>query len=91
MTVALCSLLFNSMTYNRDAQRSLQHERSGYLRLDKDSLGRSNTNKRGPKSEDKGCVKTGKPSPQQLAFVAYLNMGMTAEEARKEAGLPALR
>ena len=91
MTVALCSLSHNTMTYNRDAQRSLQHERAGYLRLDKDSLGRSNVNKRGPKSEDKGCVKTGKASPQQLAFVAYVQMGMSAEDARKEAGLPPLR
>jgi hypothetical protein len=79
------------MEYNRDQQRSIAHERSGYLRLDKDSLGRSNVKKRGPKSNDQGVVKTGKASPQQLAFVAYLQSGMTAEEARKEAGLPPLR
>jgi hypothetical protein len=80
-----------AMTYNRDQQRSVAHERSGYLRLDKDSLGRSNVKKRGPKSTDQGVIKTGKASPQQLAFAAYLKSGMTAEEARKEAGLPALR
>jgi hypothetical protein len=79
------------MGYNRDQQRSVAHERSGYLRLDKDSLGRSNVNKRGPKSTDQGVAKTGKASPQQLAFIAYLQMGMSAAEARKEAGLPALR
>ena len=79
------------MAYNRDHQRSLSHERSGYLRLDKDSLGRSNVKKRGPKSDDLGCVKTGKASPQQLAFVQYVKMGMSAEDARKEAGLPPLR
>ena len=79
------------MGYKRDEQRSLQHERSGYLRLDKDSLGRSNVNKRGPKSDDKGCIKSGKPSAQQLAFAAYVKSGMSAEEARREAGLPPLK
>ena len=65
--------------------------RRGALRLDKDSLGRSNTNKRGPKSIDEGCTGVRYVTPEQLAFRDLIAAGYSPEDARVEAGLPSLR
>jgi len=72
----------------RVTAHQLQQERRGSLRLDKDSRGYSNTNKRGPKSKDEGVITRTQASPQQLAFKAYVESGMPPNEARIEAGLP---
>lgn len=75
----------------RAADYQLQQQRRGALRLDKDSRGYSNSNKRGPKSNDEGCIRHGVASPQQLAFRAYIEEGYQPADARKLAGLPPLR
>ena len=77
----------------RAAAHQLQQNRRGALRLDKDSLGRCNAKKRGPKSHDEGTINAYKQqaSPQQLAFRALVESGMPAADARVEAGLPPLR
>jgi len=71
---------------NRDRQRADANRRS---RKTLDTLGRCNLNKRG------GVGKRAKPkamaSAQSLAFRAYLEEGHSPEEARRLAGLPALR
>jgi len=75
----------------REQKRLTERLKRGSLRLEADSLGRSNVNKRGPKSKDEGCIRTGKPSAQQLAFAALCREGMDPVQARVEAGLPPLR
>ena len=66
---------------------NLQQQRRGALRLEKDSLGRCNMNKRGPKSKDEGCVTRKVASPQQLAFRDLCRSGMDPKQARIESGL----
>ena len=73
------------------AMHQVRQQRRGALRLDKDSLGRSNTNKRGPKSIDEGCTGVKYVTPEQLAFRDLVLLGYSAEDARREAGLPQLR
>lgn len=66
---------------------NLQQQRRGSLRLEKDSLGRSNVNKRGPKSKDEGCVRFGTASPAQSMFARLCREGVDPAEARVQAGL----
>jgi hypothetical protein len=73
------------------ANHQIKQMRRGALRLDKDSLGRSNVNKRGPKSTDEGCTNTKFVTPEQLAFRDLIAAGYSPEDARVEAGLPPLR
>ena len=78
----------------REANKALhqvEQMRRGALRLDKDSLGRSNINKRGPKSIDEGCTGVKYVTPEQLAFRDLVLLGYSAEDARREARLPQLR
>jgi hypothetical protein len=75
----------------RADSHQLQQQRRGALRLDKDSLGRSNTNKRGPKSKDEGFIRRTTASPQQLAYRDLIAAGYSPDDARVEAGLPPLR
>ena len=66
---------------------NLQQQRRGSLRLDKDSLGRSNTNKRGPKSKDEGCVRFGRASAAQSEFARLCRAGVDPALARIQSGL----
>ena len=70
---------------------NLQQQRRGTLRVEKDSLGRSNVNKRGPKSREEGVISRKTATPQQLAYRDLIAEGYTPEAARVEAGLPPLK
>ena len=70
---------------NRATQHNLQQQRRGSLRISVDSLGRSNTNKRGPKSRDEGCVTRKQASPEQIMFRNLCASGMDPKQAKLQA------
>jgi hypothetical protein len=74
---------------NREKARAEMKHTTSHRRNAVDTLGRCNLNKRG------GAGKRNQPkaqaSPQSLAFRAYVESGVEPAEARRLAGLPALR